>query len=94
MICYRRGWLQNPSLLPSDAPGAVNSPNVGECRLSGILSRLDQRPVLAGQRPSARDPNPPIDLLQSNGMDAPTPNGIDVPKWSVDQPLEPRERPL
>ena len=26
----------------------------------------------------------------SNGMDAPTRNGIDVPKWKCHRPLEPR----
>jgi len=29
----------------------------------------------------------------SNGMDAPTRNGLDVPKWECHQPLERGERP-
>jgi len=33
---------------------------------------------------------PTTDLPQSNGMDAPTRNGINVPKWKCRQPLEPR----
>jgi transposase len=31
-----------------------------------------------------------VAAVSSNGLDAPTHDGIDVPKWSVNQPLEPR----
>ncbi|CAM2161936.1 hypothetical protein PSAC2689_100192 [Paraburkholderia sacchari] len=33
------------------------------------------------------------DMTVSNGMDAPSYNGIDVPEWKCHQPLEQRERP-
>ena|SRR6188508_2934244 len=73
----------------SDATGSSAGSTVCHaCRATGRFAMANSAQEMSGVGRSAPYRRP-LSTTQSNGMDAPTRNGIEVPKWKCLQPLEP-----